>query len=461
MEDTDANCRLRHGLNVHCLAYIFQYLDTPDLFTLGGMNEVYQQIITDLVMPRHRVNFDKLNKQGITISNVFERYGKNIRRIYFNDLDENHTVELLTQSMSQHCSIDQLKSVTIHCMYRTYGLVDLPIQCQNVERLAYCSGQISVQLSASLRGLILAGVDIYSKFDWTQLKNLKELYLYKVRGINTRNFIEFLRHRPNLKIFHHDADTFEKSTQEICNALAKFCANRIRTYSGIMPSNRRDVEASAQHLYNFISEFRNVKDVSLTTQRKCGSDLIDALKRLAENDTIETICIRLTDDDRLIRQTVNCNMQERTNVTGSRTGLDMRQFSHLKTITFFGYRWRVPEYFQRDHICDQFKILNVYSAQILANVEKLTIAYAVNDWNFIKFAKKLRYLKLFAKVSSDQAAEILSTLQNILRERKNGHTTDDFIEIKFDVQDIFESFCEINGCNDSIKLSMWQWCDSE
>lgn len=39
IEDKDAHCRLRHGLNVHCLAQIFQHLNTKDLYEVGGMNE--------------------------------------------------------------------------------------------------------------------------------------------------------------------------------------------------------------------------------------------------------------------------------------------------------------------------------------------------------------------------------------------------------------------------------------
>lgn len=50
MEDIDANCRLRNGLNVHCLAHIFQYLDSADLYTLGEMAKAYKHIINEFVI---------------------------------------------------------------------------------------------------------------------------------------------------------------------------------------------------------------------------------------------------------------------------------------------------------------------------------------------------------------------------------------------------------------------------
>lgn len=65
MADKDANCRLRHGLNVHCFAHIFQYIDSADLYTVGGMNEFYhhrfgdpetQRFVLQIIQTRHYKN---------------------------------------------------------------------------------------------------------------------------------------------------------------------------------------------------------------------------------------------------------------------------------------------------------------------------------------------------------------------------------------------------------------------
>lgn len=49
-----------HGLNIHSLTNIFQYLDSADLYTVGGMNDFYKNIIIDLLMVEHAVNFIRL-----------------------------------------------------------------------------------------------------------------------------------------------------------------------------------------------------------------------------------------------------------------------------------------------------------------------------------------------------------------------------------------------------------------
>lgn len=45
LEDPDASSRLKQCLNVYCLAEIFMYLNSNDLWTLGSMNTQYKQII--------------------------------------------------------------------------------------------------------------------------------------------------------------------------------------------------------------------------------------------------------------------------------------------------------------------------------------------------------------------------------------------------------------------------------
>lgn len=134
--------------------------------------------------------------------------------------------------------------------------------------------------------LYVGYIELETNFDWNKLKNLKELYLYGVDGINTEKFIEFLRHHANIEIFHHDRDTFDQSTEDVCKALAKYCGNKIQDYAGKMTYGQ-------ENLHYFISGFKNVKKVCLTTHELCGGDLIDAMKMLAANDTIEMLDLEI------------------------------------------------------------------------------------------------------------------------------------------------------------------------
>lgn len=458
MEDEDANCRLRHALNGHCLAEIFQYLDSGDLYTLGGMNEAYKQIINDFVIPKHEVNFNQLLSRRITFAQVFERFGNKIQKFSFEDIWRIQTFHDLEDALSEYCSNNQLKSVKINCAFRNLDGDDyedstsiwptyFPIQCQNVEKLEFRYAQLyEIQLSESLRSLTFEGIFLCENFDWTQLKNLKELYLIDVKDINVQNFIEFLCQRPNLEVIHHGANTFNELTADVCDAMAKYCGHQIREYYGAMPPNQ---EPSTHNSYKFLSSLKNLKIVRLTTQQHCGGDLIDAIKRLAENDTIETLHIKFSEED---RRNTDCIFQQTTDLTSS----DMRPFSHLKTFTFTGaHRMGYKKVQTNYHVCDTFKILSMYAAQILTNVENLTVDYAAFDWDFIKFAAKLRYLELFsAGLTSSQATEICSALKSIRENRNNGQIGDDFIEIKFDFKFNFKLFTEIDGRGDSVKLSM-------
>lgn len=455
IQEIDVNCRLRHGLDAHTLAHIFQYLDSDDLYTVGGMNNVYKHLINDLVIPMHTVNFDNLYKRGITIPQMFERYGRKIRKIQFkNDLYEYDATERLVQSINKYCSADQLRMVRLGAHFTPSVVNNLPIQFRKVEKLKFKGNgqQFWVQLSESLRVLSLYNVDLAPNFDWTQLRNLTELYLISVEGINVKNFIGFLRQRPKLQVFHYDSKTFGNSTQVVCEALAQFCGEKIRDFCGPLRPIPEDIIAPARNVYDFMSQLTNIKTLCLATHQFCGSDLVDPMKRLARNNTIEKLHIVYTEIDMRINPDVNCFFQKKPH----HKGLDMKQFSHLKRVNITGPFSEIPQFYH-GQVCDPFRILSKYSSQILANVENLTIASTIEDMDFIQFAPKLRQLNFFCSMQTpEKAAKILSHLESILAKRKNNsnnqQTGADVIEIHFSCRHVMQLFAEIDGRSDSIEL---------
>lgn len=449
MDQNDENCRLRNGLNVHCLAHIFQYLHTPDLFVLGGMNDYYKEIINNLVISKHQANFVRLFNQNISVEEIFERYGTKIQNFFFVDRRATNTIDQLVQCAEQYCSIDQLKIVKIYCGF--YGeFKDLPIQFKNVKHLefnGFRQGEISMQLSDSLQYLNLSYVNLNSSFDWTQLKSLKELYLDSVNGIEADKFIDLICQRPKLEVFHH-SNTFGDFTQDVCDAMGKYCGNYIRDYSGAF--DYPTFGAPTNHVYDFISGFKNVKKIHLVTHQFCGGDLIDAIRRLAENNTVEELEI-VYSGFVCIEEDFTCIFQDRPNL-----GRDMKQFTHLKTVKIsgIGFRWDDSLHGQ---MCDTFKILNVYGSQILSNVEDLTIQDRLNNWDSIKFAKKLRYLHLSGmnidtRFNRDEAVKIVSVVDGIIRERNDGS----IIKLICIEPKVLQLLAEITGCHDFIKLSTVQ-----
>lgn len=468
LEEEDENCRLRYGLNIHCLAEIFQYLDSGDLYIVGEMNEFYMQIINDLVIPKHTVNFSKLFERRIKIRKMFETYGPKIQKLYFFDFENKYATDMLMKSITQYCGNDQIKSAVMSCCYLDKTTVVLPIQFEKVQKLNFegnsCMDQplrLSAQLSESLRYLRLADINLDPNFDWAKLKNLTELYLHEVNGINVNNFIEFLRLRPNIKIFHHSGDSFKGSMQHICEAMAKYCGNHIQNYYGEMAYIPNVRQPPAQNIsYGFLSKFKNLMEVRLVTHQLCGGDLIDTMKQLAENDTIETLRIKYSEYDMDGWSDGNCTFQAQPNLNG----FDMNNFSHLKTIKISGHLMPLDEPFGDFHhhkVCNPFKLLTVYGSQILATVEKLTISAMPQNCSFIKFARKIRHLDLYVeKITFAQTAKLLSILRRIFQDRNNRLTSGQFVSTKINNKHVYEiSDDEFNGRSDSIKLSVCQYFD--
>lgn len=433
MKDQDVNCRLRYGLNVHCLAEIFQYLDSVDLNTLAEMNEFYHHTINDLIIPKHTVNLNRLYDRGISMAKVFKRFGTKIRKFRFEEhlCDTEHSIKRLCELIRKHCAIDQLKCVEITCNFdQTAESIQMPIQFRNVEKFKFKGGFKSLmgQLFESVRYLHLSYTNLGANFDWTKLKNLKHLYLNKVHGINVPNFIELFRLGPKIEIFkHYNLHNFpDGSIHDVCAAMAKYCGNDIREYHGMIYPKEPMLPLN---LYGFLSGFRNVKNAILLTNQICCGDIIDGLKGLAANDTIEMLRIHYCGSERN-RFNVNCNFQERPNLQG----LDMKQFSRLRKLRISG-RFNA-KYTNRSHgsVCNPFKIFQVYGAQILSNVELLTIdSDNDSDLDFIKFASKLRCLTISDKLSTfDQ--KIAPIIEDIFRKRRNVQNTDDFIKVKFSAQ---------------------------
>lgn len=439
MDDKDANCRLRHGLNVQCLVHIFQYLNSSDLFTVGEMNEFYRQLINDLVIPLHEIDFTNLFDRYITISEVIQRYGIKIRNINFKHMNFTHSVGRLIRSIDQYCGADQLRSVKIYCRILDVEQVNLPIQFRNVKRLEICGNRrghrfvLSVQLSKSLRYLRLESLELNENFDWTKLTNLTKLYLRDVRGINAQNFIELLRQRPNIQIFHHDKYSFNGSILDISEAMAEYCGNQIEEYNGEMPKRLESGRAPTRYLYPFISQFKNVKRICLATNLVCGADLIEPMKQLAKLNTVDMLHIKYPELDCIEHSHADCIFKENSNIDC----FDMMHFNHLKTLTVSKY-YCEPDAFNPMEKCKTLALFSVYKQQILSNVERLTLGSQVYDFDFIKFASKLR----FVTSHGSEKDEIVSVLKTVLQNRNNGRASDDFIEFKMIGRKTLKLFAE-------------------
>lgn len=107
------------------------------------------------------------------------------------------------------------------------------------------------------------------------------------------------------------------------------------------------------------------------------------------------------------------------------------------------------------HQCNPIKVFNVYSSQLLSNVESLVIIHTARKFDFITLMPKLRITLMLTlihcKHTSDQAADILSVIRNILEKRNTSHIESAFT-IKVESDKASKIFSPHNDKNSSIEL---------
>lgn len=210
--DLDADNRPRHGLNPHCLAHIFQFVDTKDLWTLyGGMNNHFKEVINDWLLQNYKIQIIE-TEHPMNLTELFERHGKYIQKFAF--ISDYAKMGNILQQIDQHCAVDQFKhteleiltEISFDILYNQLDqLINFPIHHFRKVETFWLKGvfpmltRASLPQFESLRVLNLCQVEFVKDFDWTALKNVIELDLVQVVGINVDNFFQYIRQEPELQ----------------------------------------------------------------------------------------------------------------------------------------------------------------------------------------------------------------------------------------------------------------------
>lgn len=102
---------------------------------------------------------------------------------------------------------------------------------------------------------------------WDQLENLRDITLINLKGFNQSTFIEYLKRRPKLTRFMCKVDM---NIGDIGEASVTYCGDKIcsfRHYGKDAPA----VDIRTQ--YKFLTEFKKLTHVTMTSIFKCASDL--------------------------------------------------------------------------------------------------------------------------------------------------------------------------------------------
>lgn len=417
--DQDENCRLIHGLNKHCLAESFQYLNDEELSQLGIMNEYYVDIINNYVIPDHAITIDYFkNRQHGEI--LLEKYGKQIKRFRFLGKPKRH-YESFLRRIVRYCDVDQLREISFN-ISELGGSDRIPVNVnaaidhfRKVQRfyfqgLSYKPTTLNLPQFESLRLLDLYKVDMDPKFNWNNLFNLTDLSLARVKGINIENFINFIRRQPRLRRFVH-MNTFE-DIQQIGTELANNCGIYMRVFRDIIEyefvNGRIVYKKRTNYTYRFLSDFVRLRDVLLVSDLICACDLKEPMARLSQNNDLEKLTII---------QILSGQGDPADCFVSNYFAYNLKCFNKLKSIHLH-VRGGTG-----NGTCKYMKLFTEYSAQIMTNVEIITLSGSnKNNYNmeFIMCAHKLRILSIYnsdVTMKGDEALTMVTIISAILEQR--------------------------------------------
>lgn len=143
-------------------------------------------------------------------------------------------------------------------------------------------------LSHGIRVLQLKNVNLKGKFqNWTDFKELIDCTLVRISGFKRDKFIEFLSRGTRIQRFFSD-DSYFKMGEDV----AKHCSKTIHTFGDLRKCSTRENPLTR---YDFLNKFENLKEIILTSEYVCMSDLQRPLIILAMNDSIESLEIKQVD----------------------------------------------------------------------------------------------------------------------------------------------------------------------
>lgn len=465
-------CRLKHGLNIDCLIYIFEYLNTDDLITVCNLDDYFKEIINNYVISKRKVVFNA--RQTGARGELFKSFEGKIRQIsYFNTCN----VTEFIRKIAKYCP-DGLKDLeinkipriglekTINCLTKCIKNVRATAHClRDLERLVLRSSPQEKILYEILLGQF--EIPLIKELNWISLLNLKELHLIHLQNIEVECLIDFLRQRPRLEHFVNELSIMDM--KRVGEAMADYCGDQIRVFrdqgSYAFGFIHREIIRTR---YDFLSKFTCLKEVAISSFYTCGCDLRYPMEKLSQIESLEKLAIyRQRTFDHIVGMTteiVRSNFvfelltqanfyQDIRCLVRRDDWLTFNTFGNLKSLEINSDIYPTN--------CPRIEFLIEYP-EIIANVEMVTVSGwrdRVDFFEFIAFVPKLRKLSIHnfgMKLDNKKramrpiaiAAEILEKRRN---ERNNADGTVDSVDI-FVSEKQWEILKDIEGIDIAIKF---------
>lgn len=445
-EQIISTSRLRTILNVDCLGKLFEYLPEKDLTTIGLMDSFYVGIINTDVIPKKTL----LLSNFTNISDTFRMYGKRFKKLRCDGYGANYVNKIY-----ENCSMTQFKVVTIYLQDKIkYDVNRLMDYFQCVEKAIICveycytaterqKGNRYVRMllekSPKLERLTIARAKI-ERATLNLMLNLTELNLHYV-SVDLDDLIGFFRQRPKLQKFVNSMSLDTETTARFGQALAKYCGENIREF-GDMPIDI-DVELNGDYpeeeeeelvityfftRYEFLADFKNLEAVTLTSVRRCASDLHNTLVQLSKLKKLKKMTIYLVEESAMAYDEDGSLQISFSEIEAEYAKNEIPNgFTSLDTIDI--HLMGEPTYSAASRFLEAFI---KRSKQVLHNVETLNLW--VPAWiycqasDLVRSMPKLRRLSIGC-ICTLTPHDFIPDLLNIFKRRRNQINGRDSIEL--------------------------------
>lgn len=299
------NCRLKSGLNEHCLLKVFDYLNLDDLLQVSKLDPHFKELILKWTIKKKTFfsKFNKLKDSSYSLEThksiqMLDIFGKSMRKI---KMSGNH-FSLWLETIMKHCEPATLTDVelsifdyfrmnkdNLKVMYRCTpfftNLQKFTFSQYVRQRYQEMCTEFLTFISTTATNLQELELQMNS-FDLRFLKNMKNLrvlrlYLFRNSSYTITDLANCLGSNSRLQVFKFSG---VDNITSISDALSKYSPD-LTKFSDVNfgnPYHRLD-EALIDR-YNFLSTFQHLNCVTLTSYTFCGCDIYYPLMTLATSN---------------------------------------------------------------------------------------------------------------------------------------------------------------------------------
>ncbi|XP_031623263.1 uncharacterized protein LOC116340755 [Contarinia nasturtii] len=386
IESPLASCRLRHGLNEDCLYEIFKFLEVYDLIQLCELDIYFQNLISNWVIGRKKINFTKMDPCWTT-NKIFQTFGKHMRKIKIAEENTLGSFERFLTFISQYCAVGGLSEVELRFSSPTASETTMQQSMpffSNLRKLVLHDNYTLVTYKEFLSGiatsatnlthLTLEGVNVSG--EWLingGMENLREFRLHTSKRrsmcIKVAELSQFIQTKEKLELFSFVGN---ENITLVIDSLTQSCP-KLKTFVDFQLSNRYNhgtvttIYSQSANQYGYVRKFTSVKTLGLTSYTQCGSDLYYPFVKLAAQNRIEALKI-FVDRDSAIALPENNQMH-----------YSKKDFNHFKSLKSIEIQIKSER-----NECDLNSEFILEFISNLANVTKLIVMSEPSIWDINK-----------------------------------------------------------------------------